>query len=133
MSVQFNQVNVISRDMDASRAFYAVLGVAVSDAFGLPEGGGLHAEAEMANGTTVEFDDVASANTWAPHWPSPGAVVLGFAVDTSEEVDAAYERVTGAGYRGIEPPFDAFWGSRYAIVADPDGNAVGIMGPRRDR
>ena len=33
MSVQFNQVNVISRDMDASRAFYAVLGVAVSDAF----------------------------------------------------------------------------------------------------
>jgi hypothetical protein len=25
--------------------------------------------------------------------------------------------------------FDAFWGARYAIVADPDGNDVGLMSP----
>jgi predicted enzyme related to lactoylglutathione lyase len=29
----------------------------------------------------------------------------------------------------VSPPWDAFWGSRYAIVADPDGNHVGIMSP----
>ena len=28
-----------------------------------------------------------------------------------------------------QPPFDAFWGARYAIVADPDGNDVGLMSP----
>ena len=28
-----------------------------------------------------------------------------------------------------QPPCDAFWGARYAIVSDPDGNAVGIMSP----
>ena len=27
-------------------------------------------------------------------------------------------------------PIDAFWGARYAIVDDPDGNHVGIMGPQ---
>jgi hypothetical protein len=27
------------------------------------------------------------------------------------------------------PLFDAFWGVRYAIVADPDGNDVGLMSP----
>jgi uncharacterized glyoxalase superfamily protein PhnB len=33
------------------------------------------------------------------------------------------------GYLGRQPPFDAFWGARYAIVADPDGNDVGLMSP----
>jgi uncharacterized glyoxalase superfamily protein PhnB len=28
-----------------------------------------------------------------------------------------------------QPPYDAFWGARYAVVSDPDGNAVGIMSP----
>ena len=26
-------------------------------------------------------------------------------------------------------PIDAFWGARYAVVNDPDGNHVGIMSP----
>jgi hypothetical protein len=25
--------------------------------------------------------------------------------------------------------YDAFWGARYAIVADPDGSDVGLMSP----
>ena len=31
--------------------------------------------------------------------------------------------------RSQQPPFDAFWGARYAIVEDPDGNSVGLMSP----
>ena len=30
----------------------------------------------------------------------------------------------------VRPPFDASWGARYAIVADPDGNDVGQIGPK---
>jgi Glyoxalase/Bleomycin resistance protein/Dioxygenase superfamily len=37
--------------------------------------------------------------------------------------------ITAAGYRGQQPPYDAFWGARYAVIEDPDGNAVGIMSP----
>jgi hypothetical protein len=29
----------------------------------------------------------------------------------------------------LQPPYDAFWGARYAIVEDPDGIAVGLMSP----
>ena len=46
-----------------------------------------------------------------------------------QAVDDRYAELISAGYRGRQPPFDAFWGSRYAIVADPDGNDVGLMSP----
>jgi len=42
-------------------------------------------------------------------------------------VDECYRRVTAAGHPGPPPPYDAFWGARYAIVEDPDGNHIGIM------
>ena len=29
--------------------------------------------------------------------------------------------VVAAGYRGETPPYDAFWGQRYATVIDPEG------------
>jgi uncharacterized glyoxalase superfamily protein PhnB len=34
-----------------------------------------------------------------------------------------------AGHRSHLAPFDAFWGARYAVVLDPDGNRVGISSP----
>ena len=51
------------------------------------------------------------------------------AVASREAVDELYGRLTGDGHPGVQPPFDAFWGGRYAIVADPDGNQVGLMSP----
>jgi uncharacterized glyoxalase superfamily protein PhnB len=41
-------------------------------------------------------------------------------------VDAKYAELIEAGYRGIAEPSDAFWGMRYATVADPDGNGVDL-------
>ena len=40
-----------------------------------------------------------------------------------------YADLVAAGYRRQQPPYDAFWGARYAVIEDPDGNAVGIMSP----
>jgi uncharacterized glyoxalase superfamily protein PhnB len=57
---------------------------------------------------------------------SGARVVLGFMLASREAVDDRYAELT-AGYRGRQPPFDAFWGARCAIVADPDGNDVGLM------
>jgi uncharacterized glyoxalase superfamily protein PhnB len=56
-------------------------------------------------------------------------VVLGFALADRQAVDDRYSELTAAGYEDRQPPFDAFWGARYAIVADPDGNDVGLMSP----
>ena len=54
-------------------------------------------------------------------------MVIGFRVVERNTVDDLYQRLTDAGYREQQTPYDAFWGARYAVVADPDGNAVGIM------
>ncbi|MEO9254687.1 MAG: VOC family protein, partial [Tepidiformaceae bacterium] len=54
----------------------------------------------------------------------------GFQLPTRDAVDALYEKLTAAGTPAQQPPFDAFWGARYAIVSDPDGNAVALMSPR---
>ena len=44
-------------------------------------------------------------------------------------MDAAYGELTATGYHGELAPFDAFWGQRYAVVHDPDGNGVDLYAP----
>ena len=61
-----------------------------------------------------------------------GGIVLGVALPARAAVDAIYAEVTAAGYAGRQPPYDAFWGSRYAVVEDPDGHQVGLMSPIDD-
>ena len=56
-----------------------------------------------------------------------GRVVVGLRVETRAEVDRLYAVATAAGHPGLQPPHDAFWGARYAIVEDPDGLAVGLQ------
>ena len=56
----------------------------------------------------------------------------GSALGSRAAVDERYADLIDAGYAGRQPPFDAFWGARYAIVADPDGNDVGLMSPIDD-
>jgi uncharacterized glyoxalase superfamily protein PhnB len=74
----------------------------------------------------VELDSVAFAKQWNPGLDETKlgcGVLVFFHVESREDVD----RVTAAGHPSHKAPEDAFWGARYAIVADPDGNSVGIM------
>ena len=52
-----------------------------------------------------------------------------FRVATRDEVDEVYNDLIGAGHKGQQAPYDAFWGARFAVIEDPDGNAVGVMSP----
>ena len=54
--------------------------------------------------------------------------------DLFRRVDRLYAELTEAGYTGQREPWDAFWGQRYATVADPDGNGVDLFAwlPGRD-
>ncbi len=86
----------------------------------------------IPGGFSLELDTAESARRWHAGWradPASAQVVLGFVLPTRQAVDDRYAELTSAGYRGRQPPFDAFWGARYAIVADPDGNDVGLMSP----
>jgi uncharacterized glyoxalase superfamily protein PhnB len=112
--------------MEATLAFYRRLGLALEVAPGAQ-----HAAAKLANGVSLEFD----TTSFVPHFDSGwngttgGSAVLGFQLASREAVDETYADLTGAGYRGHQKPYDAFWGARYAIVDDPDGNGVGLMSP----
>jgi catechol 2,3-dioxygenase-like lactoylglutathione lyase family enzyme len=124
----FNQFNLVVSDMAATVAFYRRLGVVIADT--APEWAGHHRTASMPNGIDLDFDSVEFARTWDQGWSATRRMgVLGFAVSSREAVDETYADLTGVGYEGEQPPYDAFWGARYAIVQDPDGSPVGIMSP----
>ena len=129
MAPTLNQVNLVVGDLSAALAFYRLLGV------DLPESARAHADARFGD-VSMDLDDADSAQWWHSGWrATPGPrVVITFRCDSREEVDALYARLTGAGHGAVQPPFDAFFGSRYAIVADPDGNDVALMSqPEPDR
>jgi catechol 2,3-dioxygenase-like lactoylglutathione lyase family enzyme len=131
-SPDLHMLNLVVGDMAASLAFYERLGVEVTDDV---DAGGVHVQLRMPGGFSLELDTADSARVWHAGWradPSTGRVVIGFALPTREAVDERYSALTAAGYVGRQPPFDAFWGARYAIVADPDGNDVGLMSPMNE-
>jgi len=125
------QINIVVRDMARSLAFYRLLGVSIDS---VPaewaEWARHHVNGLASNGVRVEFDSVAFAKQWNPGLDEAklgSAAILMFHVSSREEVDRVHARVTAAGHRSHKAPEDAFWGARYAIVEDPDGNSVGIM------
>lgn len=124
---RLEQVNVVVRDMDAMAAFYEKLGVDLRE--GTSEWSAHHRNTGVIDGVDFDLDSASFASVWNAGWPGGRGVVLSFRVDDRASVDQVYEELTRAGCEGQQPPYDAFWGVRYAVVSDPDGNAVGIMSP----
>lgn len=135
MAVAFSQVNVVVADMDATVAFYRLVGLDVPDAPEWPPGSGArHTEIGRADGCHIAFDNTEMSRIWgaSPGSPAPPpgtTVVIGLAVENRDAVDDRCAAAEAAGYGVARPPYDAFWGARYAIVVDPDGHHVGLMSP----
>jgi catechol 2,3-dioxygenase-like lactoylglutathione lyase family enzyme len=129
-----DQLNLVVDDMEATLAFYRRLGLPIDTPGEWPAGSGaLHAQASTPDGMRLEFDNLAMARIWHAGWragPDAGTnTVVGVAVASRDAVDTLYAELTAAGQVGRQPPYDAFWGARYAIVSDPDGRDVGLMSP----
>jgi catechol 2,3-dioxygenase-like lactoylglutathione lyase family enzyme len=121
---QFNAIGTPVADMAASIAFYRTLGLDVPDgAEGEP-----HVEIPLASGVKLMLDTYETVRAFEPEWTPPGGgqMSLAFECASPAEVDATYKAVTGAGYEGHLEPWDAFWGQRYAVLHDPDGNGVDL-------
>jgi catechol 2,3-dioxygenase-like lactoylglutathione lyase family enzyme len=129
-SIRLDQVNLIVSDMAATRAFYTRIGVD----FG-PAGDDMwdrhHVSAQHTTEIPLDIDLDSStfAQQWNVGWPGGPGVVLGFKVAGRQEVDDLVAQLAAEGVPIQQPPYDAFWGARYAVVTDPDGNGVGIMSP----
>jgi catechol 2,3-dioxygenase-like lactoylglutathione lyase family enzyme len=118
-------VGIVVQDMARALAFYRLLGLEIA-----PEAESeAHVETRTESGLRVAWDTVELIKSIDPEWVEPVGHRMGlaFLCDSAVEVDALYRQVTEAGYRGHKPPWDAFWGQRYATVADPDGNLIDLF------
>jgi uncharacterized glyoxalase superfamily protein PhnB len=123
-----NQLNLVVKDVAATLQFYRLIGIETEAS--PPEWAAHHVAARLPNGVNLEFDSTPFASQWNPGWGrGSGGGVMFFRVPVRDDVDRIYSTVVSAGHRSQQPPVDAFWGARYAIVEDPDGNSVGIMSP----
>ena len=128
MTARFNAIGLVVSDMAASVTFYRRLG------FAFPEGAEEqpHAEAALPGGIRLLLDTEETVRSFHAGWRPPAGgsrSSLALLCDTPEEVDALYEELTGAGCHGELKPWDAFWGQRYAVLNDPDGNGVDLFAP----
>jgi hypothetical protein len=104
----FQQINIVVADIEASVAFYRLLGVEIGDTLAewMPHHRSMpsfapHVDADLASSTFTA--------KWNEGWPSARTgVVLAFAVSSRDEVDVA-------------------------LVEDPDGLAIGIASPPERR
>ena len=90
------------------------------------------ASASTSTTITLGVRSTQLADSYDPNAASvPDAVrtVIVFSLPSRDAVDTMYAELTDAGHGGHQPPYDAFWGARYAVVDDPDGNFVGLMSP----
>jgi uncharacterized glyoxalase superfamily protein PhnB len=126
--VGFMGVHLAVADMAASMAFYRLAGLNV------PAGAGEHGHAEIVTGEGVHlaFSTPEVMHLYDAGWRGNDrgtSTVLQFRVDSRLAVDEMYASLTAARYHGHLPPTDAFWGSRYCEVDDPDGHPVGFHSP----
>ncbi|MBB3035740.1 VOC family protein [Hoyosella altamirensis] len=127
MKPRLNVIALVVSDMSRSLAFYRQLGLDIpADADSQP-----HVEYELAGGVRLAWDDIATIRTFDPGWEPPGhgQVGLAFECASPSDVDSAYQDLVDAGYKSHMAPWDAFWGQRYAVINDPDGNSVDLYAP----
>ncbi|HOV99860.1 MAG TPA: VOC family protein [Rhodoglobus sp.] len=122
-TVRFGMVVVYARDLQASIDFYRLVGLDVSDP---------HPDRPVAawnegadTRLIITTDPVATRfdQNWARPQRGGYQQVVEFFVDDDAAVDAAWERLTAAGYNGTSAPGHLL--KPYAtMVEDPDGNVV---------
>ena len=129
MAPTLNGIGLAVADMATSLSFYRRLGLEFpAGAENEP-----HAEAELPGGVRLMIDTHASIASFDPDHRPGGAIKegpsLAFLCADPAEVDSVHADLVAAGYPNVKDPWDAFWGQRYAVVSDPDGNSIDLFAP----
>ena len=128
MAPTFYAIGLAVADMSTALAFYRRLGLDIPpEADKEP-----HVNYELPGGHVLMWDTVETIQSIDPSWTPPAGghrVGLAFLCADAAEVDRTYADMVAAGYTGHKEPWDAFWGQRYAMLRDPDGNTVELCTP----
>ena len=122
--MSLDAIGVISGNLEKSVKFYGLLGVKLKAA-----GGAEHLEGRTGSGLRLMVDSVKLIKSFNKKYKKPkgSGVVLCFKLASAKAVDALYGKIVSAGFKSVHAPWDAFWGQRYACVADPDGNQIDLF------
>jgi predicted lactoylglutathione lyase len=128
---RFTQINLVAHDLEKTLAFYRLVGLEIpEDAIWRSGGHAHHVIVPDKGAVDLEFDSRKLAHVYNQGFAAErGRVMIGIELESREAVDALWEKLLNESVQGLQPPFDAFWGARYAIVEDPDGNPVGLTSP----
>lgn len=125
MQVKIDAVGVSSSNFKKTVEFYTLLG------FEFPEfnDGEDHLEAITPDGQTrLMIDSEKLITQLLDEKPQPGNTsVFALLYESPEELNKVAEKISGAGFKVIKQPWDAFWGQRYCVVQDPDGYKVDLF------
>jgi len=129
MAVVPHSIDIVVKDLERALAFYRVLGIAVPK-----DAEGPQVEIATPGGATLGLVLEAMVRQTDPAWVTPVGQRVTFACrcDSVAELDAVYARVEAAGFPGLRAPWDAFWGERYAFLADADSNRVDLFAAFED-
>ena len=126
-AMKLDAVSVTATDFKTTVRFYALLGF-VFPAF---EPEAKHLEAITAAGEVrLLIDDRQAMKNLTGKDPAPAThSYFAMKCESPAQVDAAVAAIREAGFAIVREPWDAFWGQRYAVVADPDGYLSDIFAP----
>lgn len=133
---RIDQINIVVRDVDSAARFLIELGVDMSAAppgwdahhRTVPSATSTHGGHDLAVPTFgIDLDSSAFAQQWGGVDPSFNGVVMNLRVDERSAVDRLHELGCSIGGRSLKMPYDAFWGSRFALLEAPGPLIVGIM------
>lgn len=123
--MKIDAVGVASTNLHKTLDFYSLLGFKFAECKDDEQ----HVEAIVADGSLrLMIDSASLIKDIIGEDPKPSNI-SSFAIkcDSPEEVNTVAAKVKEAGFSVIKEPWDAFWGQRYAIVADPDGFKIDLF------
>lgn len=125
MALVLDAVGIVTGNLKESLRFYRLLGVEVEEIEDE------HVEVTLPNGLRLMWDTEDLVRQINPGWQKPVGQRIGmaFLCGSPDEVNTTFGEMLEAGFKGVSEPWDAFWGQRYAQVADPDGNVVDLFAP----
>jgi uncharacterized glyoxalase superfamily protein PhnB len=120
-------VAVSAVDIERAKVFYTMLGFEFEGGFDSAD----HVEPVRRTGEPRLMIDSAALmeklTGQVPH--APNHSIFAMLCDTPVEVDAYVRKIKDAGFAVLTEPWDAFWGQRYATVADADGYRIDLFAP----
>jgi uncharacterized glyoxalase superfamily protein PhnB len=122
--MKLDMIGIVTQDMAKSLAFY-------QNIFTIPEGLDHEGHVEIMLESRLRFawDTVTVMQSFEPHYAFIPKQVGALLCDDAADVDKKFHDLITKGGRGVKEPWDAFWGQRYALLSDPDGNVLDLFAP----